>query len=106
MLATWTAICSLFPTELHDIKMKSAGAAEGCSCVFSLRTKNAKTEVLAQTVFSGFFAEKKADSAVHTLLPKGQALRCGVRDLNFFSICGSIIQKTDGDLHNCKSFLR
>ncbi len=56
--------------------------------------------------FFSFFAEKKADSAVHTLLPKGQARRCLARDLNFFSICDSIIQKTDGDLHNCKSFLR
>jgi len=86
--------------------MKSAGAAEGCSCAFSLCRKNAKTEVLAQSVFSGFFAEKKADSAVHALPPKGQVRRCLAQDLNFFSICDSIIQKTDEDLHNCKSFLR
>ena len=43
---------------------------------------------------------------VPALPPKGKALRCVARGLNFFSICGSIIQKTDGDLHNCKSFLR
>jgi len=90
---------------LLEVKMRSAGAAEGRSCAFLCKKRQNQSDCPSR-LFQGPFAEKKADPAVHTLLPKEQAQRCFPRDLNFFSICDSIIQKTDGDLHNCKSFLR